>query len=614
MVLRWAIPTMVPLLLLLPAGCGDDDASGDAGDETGDGDADGDSNGDGDSDGDADGDSNGDGDGDSSGDGDGDSGDDGGDDGGGEFDCVVHVVGPGGNDTAGGITWATAKHTIQAAIDTAEANGCAVFVKAGTYRPAEDDDRDASFVLADDVELFGGFAGTELTLGQRDVEANQTILSGDIGVEADYLDNSRHVVIGADDARLDGFTVTQGYADDMVDNFDGGAGLYTGGAAADMVVANCRFVRNRTGAGLENGVGSIGGTGGYGAGIFQEGGDLSVIDTIFEDNRTGPGGSGTSIGGQGGPGAGLAGLGVANLVVRGCTFVGNRGGAGGSGGQLAGTGGSGAGLFVTVSSDATIVDSRFENNEAGPSGPGFGGFRGSYGGAYLGSLGSGRLVVANSVFRENEADFAAGAALTANNPLASSEILVFNTLFSENQADNSVGGLFVSGIGAQPITVSSCTFEGNNSGGFAGALQYAGGEKVGDAPVRVANSIFWNNDAVTAPEHIAAADHTTSDEVPLEVDFVDIEGGCDDQSPNTEMLICGDTILDVDPDFANAGAGNLQLQDGSPLRDQGDTDALPADVLDLDGDQDTAEALPLDLAGEARVSGEAVDLGAYELP
>ena len=64
----------------------------------------------------------------------------------------------------------------------------------------------------------------------------------------------------------------------------------------------------------------------------------------------------------------------------------------------------------------------------------------------------------------------------------------------------------------------------------------------------------------------------------------------------------------------------------SPVADAGDDAALGKDLLDLDGDGDVLESLPLDVGGRARQqdnaavpdtgSGEApiVDMGAYEGP
>ena len=80
-----------------------------------------------------------------------------------------------------------------------------------------DDDRTVSFVLRPDVWVYGGFAGTELLLEQRDWVANLTTLSGDIGVAGDHTDNTHHVVVAADNSRLDGFTITGGYSQGAVD-------------------------------------------------------------------------------------------------------------------------------------------------------------------------------------------------------------------------------------------------------------------------------------------------------------------------------------------------------------------------------------------------------------
>ena len=51
---------------------------------------------------------------------------------------------------------------------------------------------------------------------------------------------------------------------------------------------------------------------------------------------------------------------------------------------------------------------------------------------------------------------------------------------------------------------------------------------------------------------------------------------------------------------------------GSPCIDAGDADAIPKDAIDLDGDGDILEPLPLDRGGNPRVTGDAVDIGAYE--
>src|SRR5690606_14186610 len=63
-----------------------------------------------------------------------------------------------------------------------EANGSLqIWVAEGIYKPTNDQsDRDATFQLANGVEIYGGFAGTESALNQRNWQTNATILSGDI--------------------------------------------------------------------------------------------------------------------------------------------------------------------------------------------------------------------------------------------------------------------------------------------------------------------------------------------------------------------------------------------------------------------------------------------------
>ena len=141
----------------------------------------------------------------------------------------VDQAATGAND---GTSWANAYTDLQSAIANARAND-EVWVAAGTYLPTTESDREISFNITEFVRFYGGFAGTETERNQRDVEANQTILSGDIGTTGDRTDNSYHVVDITGTAAttvLDGFTITDGYADDGLNQFteeDVGGGIYS---------------------------------------------------------------------------------------------------------------------------------------------------------------------------------------------------------------------------------------------------------------------------------------------------------------------------------------------------------------------------------------------------
>ncbi|VGO15681.1 Arylsulfatase [Pontiella desulfatans] len=145
-----------------------------------------------------------------------------------------------------GTSWTSAFQTVQAGIDEAEAQGGAnVWVAEGIYRPATNSDRSASFMLESGVHLLGGFDGSETSEDQRNPAAHVTTLSGDLGA-----DNSYHVIVGANGATLDGFTITGGKADGAGQNLHG-AGLFCVDEIS-MTVNQCIFTGNHAheGAGV----------------------------------------------------------------------------------------------------------------------------------------------------------------------------------------------------------------------------------------------------------------------------------------------------------------------------------------------------------------------------
>ena len=135
-------------------------------------------------------------------------------------DAVVYVDVDNGKGPWDGNSWTTAYRTVQEGLGEAQESlggaakkGEEVWVAEGTYTPTSTTDRSVSIELRPGVALYGGFEGDETELGQRDWQRFVTTLSGDVGVQDVSTDNSYHVVVGADDALIDGFTVTGGYAD-----------------------------------------------------------------------------------------------------------------------------------------------------------------------------------------------------------------------------------------------------------------------------------------------------------------------------------------------------------------------------------------------------------------
>jgi hypothetical protein len=129
-----------------------------------------------------------------------------------------------------GSSWADAFTDLQDALAVAT-SGDQIWVAEGVYYPDDgsgvtDNDRIATFTMLNGVELYGGFAGTESSLDERNIDTNITVLSGDIdqndttnsnGVVTDVAniagDNAYHVLTGGgtdSSAVLDGFTVTAG--------------------------------------------------------------------------------------------------------------------------------------------------------------------------------------------------------------------------------------------------------------------------------------------------------------------------------------------------------------------------------------------------------------------
>ena len=140
--------------------------------------------------------------------------------------------------------------------------GDQIWVSKGTFRTSESNDRTQSFVLPAGVEMYGGFAGFETAIKQRNLQVNVTYLSGEIGTSSLH-DNACTVVYSknvGEKAILDGFYITGGAADgsDKANHLEfRGAGilnLAADGQSSSPMIRNCTITGNyaREGAGLLN--------------------------------------------------------------------------------------------------------------------------------------------------------------------------------------------------------------------------------------------------------------------------------------------------------------------------------------------------------------------------
>jgi predicted outer membrane repeat protein len=193
--------------------------------------------------------------------------------------------------TTDGSSWTNASASIQSMIDSS-AYGDTVWVKGGTYFPSQDpfgnatpiDVRDKTFYLKNGVKLFGSFAGTENSLGERTlavINANQTILNGDLGTTGDSTDNAYHVILSVQDDSttvVDGFTITNGSANGSGAIWINSNALYQAFGAgmfnfhSSCTISNCIFSNNHTAS--------------LGGGMFNTNSSVTVSNCVFEKNSS----------------------------------------------------------------------------------------------------------------------------------------------------------------------------------------------------------------------------------------------------------------------------------------------------------------------------------------
>jgi len=415
-----------------------------------------------------------------------------------------------------GSSWSNAygNAEFQNGINTSQI-GTIFWVAQGTYKPTEilpfagTENRGKSFIIRNNIIIYGGFNGTESLLSQRDYINNITVFSGDIEIQNNSSDNSYHVIWFENKNRftfVDGITIKNGNANGVYNECDRGGGVFSGiiynciieynsasyyGAGAyQSELINCIVRNNNANYGgaiyesnvdscnISNNSAAVYGGGAYNSTITNSilnnnnanrGGGAylgSFSNTIFEGDSANYGGAvynGNASNctflnnlsySQGGAGY--------NSVFNNCSFIGNRGSEGGAitdseadscsfTANVAQFNGGGAYL-------SNIANSTFVNDTAYTGGAAYecnlincslnGNFASSKsGGMHLGDA-------SNCIF-ENNTSFSEGGG-------AASEINANNCIFNNNMS-------FAGGGALQSSTANNCTFN-YNSAGSGGAM------------------------------------------------------------------------------------------------------------------------------------------------
>jgi hypothetical protein len=500
--------------------------------------------------------------------------------------------------TNNGSSWTNAYTSLQSAIATARANAATtyeIWVAGGTYKPSHDPSGNANptklgdktFYLANNASYYGGFAGTESNISERDLNntVHASILNGDLNDDNIFnTGDAFHVVmsIGATNNNVfDGFTITGGYATEATPLTvsgktvyrDAGAGMNN--AESSPNIANCTFIKNK----------SMGNAGGI---LNNNNSNPSITFSTFKENTANYGGA--MYNAQSSPqisyctftadtaikwGGAIINNGGSSPTIDYCIFTGNSAEQGSS-------------IYSQSASTLTVNGSSFHNNYA------------TYEGAGIYTTNAAQPNISNSLFSGNEA--ANGPAIFIN---AVSGYSINNCGIFGNKATNAGGGIF---LNTAQGSISNCTVSGNSAENIGGGLYYnnvAGG--------RITNTIVYGN---TTPN--------TTDDNRKEIykDGVSI-------NPANALIINYSILKDYlstanndfnwgvgnsteDPLFVNPQdpsttptmAGDYRLQYCSPAIDKGDSATNEVGY--------PIQAPDYDLFNNQRIINNRIDIGAYE--
>ena len=488
----------------------------------------------------------------------------------------VTVAGAGTKD---GSSWTNAASDLQATINAA-AIGDVIWVASGTYTPTvkiadflfdgitPTTARDKTFKLMPGVKVFGGFVGNEVpsfNLDTRDFVANETILSGDLGVDgkAYHVVSVFKMTTDVAPTELNGFTIKDGLAN--------ATGEITPPFVYQNAIASYTRIRQNTGAGvyvaLEGGSASLALKNlniksneaiDYAGGLFIYSRNSTLASQIDLSNSIFINNSGTRGGAIYHQGAAPSKINITN------TTIGNNP--------------SPSASFYHYNGEANITQSVFENNNGG--------------GAIFSFVGA--LNIDKSIFRNNIKDSGAAISLSSSSITVFSRMTLSNSIFYNNEATSAgatnSGGAILVNTNAKATIINS-TFYKNKSTNAHGAISFNNASNVS---LTLYNNIFNGNFRTT--DNSSADIRNGSGAI---IDFkknlfqINAVAPLDnylDNSP-TNLFV---TTTDTDPNF-------LRLVEGAATEKGDNALAATAGIL-----------VGTDLAGSPRLTHTNIDLGAYE--
>lgn len=400
---------------------------------------------------------------------------------------------PGGN----GSSWAHAFNNLQEALTLAasEKGPEQIWIAQGTYTPSEvyspngvaggasglNVEQLETFNLPNNVSLYGGFAGHETSLSQRNPLLHPTILSGDLGNGIDVW----HVVTAGNDislsgvtATLNGLTIEDGYAagpdllsgTSLVYSHESGGGLYAR-FGSNITIDDVNFENDSAAFSPTPGISypSDGGLapGGGAIAAFDAGTTLTIGDSSFSHDVAGNVSTSQAQGGA------IFLYGGASASISSSSFTDD---------QATTNGGA---IDISVEGSLTLNNDIFTDNAMiGPYAPNFGS-----GGAV--SVFNANLSVDNSTFTGNTATWTAAAiGINWNADVTSHSFVLENSLIQGNIGAFE-GSLTITSLGAANsgdlATISNTVFLDNYGGGTAGAID------IDSIQTNISNSKFIGN-------------------------------------------------------------------------------------------------------------------------